>query len=141
MCTYCHAHNNNNKLFMAPHLTRAWSACKDIKICTRTHTHACMHARRHACMHACTHACMHTFMHACRHTHTRMHTRPHAYTCAHARTHAHSHTHTHTHTHKCNVTLPLKQLHSDFRDFDIGVCCVMDAATAKCNPHTTNILL
>ena len=39
-------------IFMAPHLIQAWSACKDVKI--HTHTHTCMHARMKAGMHVVT---------------------------------------------------------------------------------------
>ena len=60
----------NNRLFMAPHLIRAQSAFKDIRI--------------------------HSFHHT--HTHTQKHARARARTHTHI-THTH-HTHTHTHTHK-----------------------------------------
>ena len=70
---------NNNRLFMAPHLIRAQSAYKDIRVHSFHHTH--MHTHAHTCTH------MHTHTHA--HTHTHMYT----HTC----THTHTHTHTHMH--------------------------------------------
>ena len=49
--------NNSNISFMAPHLIRGWSSCKDIQICSfyLTHTHARTHARTHAHTHTNTH--------------------------------------------------------------------------------------
>ena len=38
--------NNNNRLFMAPHLVRAQSTYKNIKINSFYHTHTQTHARR-----------------------------------------------------------------------------------------------
>ena len=60
--------NNNNRLFMVPHRIRAWSAYKDIRMCSFHHTHTCMYTP------ACTHTCMHTRMHVHTHTHTHTHT-------------------------------------------------------------------
>ena len=36
-------YNNNNKLFMAPHLVRAQNIYKDIRICSFHHTHTLTH--------------------------------------------------------------------------------------------------
>ena len=52
--------DNNNRLFMAPHLIRTQSTYKDIMICSFHHTHARVHASAHT--HAHTHA--HTQMSA-----------------------------------------------------------------------------
>ena len=65
---------------MAPHLTRAWSTYKDIRICS-------FYYHIHTCTPTCTHA----------------HAHPHACTCTPTHTHTHAHTHTqhphYTHTH------------------------------------------
>ena len=65
--------NNSNRVFMAPHLVRAWSVYKDIRICsthTLARTHVCMHTNTYTVMHTlvCTHICAHT------RTHTHIHT-------------------------------------------------------------------
>ena len=39
----CPRVNNNNRLYMAPHLVRAHSAYKDSRMNTRTHTHTHTH--------------------------------------------------------------------------------------------------
>ena len=67
--------NNNNRLFIVPHLIRAQSAYSVIRICSFYHTHT------------------HTHAHTCTHTHTHTHTP--------TPTHTHTHTHTNTHTHTC----------------------------------------
>ena len=58
--------NGNNRLFMAPHLVRAWSAYKDMRIHTHTHTHT------HTSMHAPMHIRINSFTHT--HTHSQIHT-------------------------------------------------------------------
>ena len=79
--------NNNNRLFVAPHRVRAWSAYKDVRICT--FCHARMHPPHTLflthILDTCTptHACMHTRMHACTHTHVHARTHKHTYTCTH----------------------------------------------------------
>ena len=66
-CKYTFDNNNNNRLFMAPHLVRAQSAYKDIRICSFHHTHI------HACMH------IHKYTHTYTHTHTHTHTHHYKY--------------------------------------------------------------
>ena len=39
--------DDNNRLFMAPHLIRAQSTYKDIRIHSIHHTHTCMHTHTH----------------------------------------------------------------------------------------------
>ena len=47
--------NNNNRLFIAPHLVRAQRAYKDTKIHSLHRTHARTHARTHTHTHTHTH--------------------------------------------------------------------------------------
>ena len=60
--------NNNDRLFMAPHLIRAWSVYKDIRICSCHHTlhmPVCTHTRTH------THTDWHqSGTHDCMNSHT-----------------------------------------------------------------------
>ena len=78
--------NNNNRLFVAPHLLRAQSTYKDI---TYKDTLISSHTRTHPCTHTRAHRCTCTYTQTCTHIHTNMHTHK----------HAHTYTHTHTHTH------------------------------------------
>ena len=57
-------YNNNNRLFVAPHLVRAQSAYRDKRIKGYTHFITCTHARTHVRTH------IHTHVHTHRHTHT-----------------------------------------------------------------------
>ena len=92
--------DHNNRLFLVPHLVRAQSDYKDVRICSFHHTHTHIHTHAHTHTHTHTHT-QHTYTHqdACAHpaSHTHAHTYACMHTCTHARTHARMHTHTHTH--------------------------------------------
>ena len=49
-------YNNNNRIFMAPHLIRVWSTYKDTRIhSSHAHTHKHTHAHTRAHTHTHTH--------------------------------------------------------------------------------------
>ena len=77
-----------NILFMAPHLVRARSAYKDIRIRSFHHTHTHTDTHTHTRTHARTHARTHTH----KHTHARARARTHAHTHKRARARARAHT-------------------------------------------------
>lgn len=59
--------NNNDRLFMVPHLVRAQGVHKGWRMCTFHHTVTQKH--EHTCIHSCMHACVpHPHMHTDMHT-------------------------------------------------------------------------
>ena len=66
--------NNNNRLFIVPHLIRAQSAYSVIRICSFYHTHTHVHACKHAHTHTLTHSLSLSLSLSLSHTHTHIHT-------------------------------------------------------------------
>ena len=78
-------YDNNNRLLLVSHLIRAWSAYKDIQICSFYHSHTPTPTPTHPPHPPTTHHHHHhqptTHTHACTYTHTHTHTHTTSLSC------------------------------------------------------------